>query len=78
MLPSPGLRGTLRSRAYSFQRVHVTADEVQGAIRSVNNFVLVVRFVGVGMHAFTYQPNSNQPQPPEPPKQPNRASSARS
>jgi serine/threonine protein kinase len=41
--PSPGLRGTLRSRAYSFQRVHVTQDEVQGAIRSVNNFVLVVR-----------------------------------
>lgn len=43
MPPSPGLRGTLRSRAYSFRRVHVTADEVQGAIRSVNNFVLVVR-----------------------------------
>jgi len=41
--PSPGLQGTLRSRAYSFQRVHVTQDEVQGAIRSVNNFVLVVR-----------------------------------
>lgn len=43
MPPSPGLRGTLRSRAYSFRRVYVTADEVQGAIRSVNNFVLVVR-----------------------------------
>ena len=39
--PSP-LRGTLRSRAYSFQQVHVTQDEIRGAIRTVNNFVLVV------------------------------------
>lgn len=45
-LPPPpgtpsGHRSTLRSRAYSFRKVHVTPDEIDSAIKSVNNFVLV-------------------------------------
>ena len=36
-----GRHSTLRTRAYSFQKVHVTPDEIDGAIQSVNNFVLV-------------------------------------
>ncbi len=39
--PSPGMHSSLRSRAYSFQKVHVTSDEINGAIQSVNNFILI-------------------------------------
>ena len=34
---------SLRTRAYSYQQIYVTDEEVKSAIRSVNNFVLLVR-----------------------------------
>lgn len=34
---------SLRARATSFSRVYVTEDDINSAIRTVNNFVLVVR-----------------------------------
>jgi serine/threonine protein kinase len=49
---------SLRARAYSFRRVHVTEDDINGAIRSVNNFVLVVsESRGEGLARFSGGPH---------------------
>lgn len=44
---------SLRARAMSFSQVYVTQEDINAAIRSVNNFVLVVRGGGVGAHTWT-------------------------